>query len=158
MRLMAAASPSRSQSQTGGHARRRPGLGLHPYFPRLPGASLRFHATGVWRNGSELAAELHVPVPPEWDHSSAKPVGSAELDNLFTGWDRRATVSLGDSLIVELAADEPLTRLVVYTPPGKDYFCVEPVSHMTDAINRPQEPDHGGLRILAPGGIVFLSG
>lgn len=131
------------------------GLGLHPYFPRLPGASLRFHATGVWRNGADSLPSQHVPVPPEWDHSAAKPVGTVELDNLFTGWDRRATVSLADSPVVELTADASFSRLVVYTPPGKDHFCVEPVSHMTDAINRPQQPDHGGLRILAPGELFF---
>ena len=49
-----------------------------------------------------------------------------------------------------LTADEVFERLVVYTPEGKDYFCVEPVSHMTDAINRMDQPHHGGLRVLAP--------
>jgi hypothetical protein len=34
-----------------------------------------------------------------------------------------------------LDADVPLGFLVVYSPAGKDYFCVEPVSHCTDAFN-----------------------
>lgn len=28
---------------------------------------------------------------------------------------------------------------MVFTPEGQDYFCVEPVSHATDAINRAPE-------------------
>ncbi|CCD01316.1 protein of unknown function (plasmid) [Azospirillum baldaniorum] len=35
-------------------------------------------------------------------------------------------------------------------PPGEDYLCVEPVSHMTDAVNHPEQPDTG-LRRLEPG-------
>jgi aldose 1-epimerase len=29
----------------------------------------------------------------------------------------------------------PLDFLVVYTPPGRPFFCAEPVSHITDAFN-----------------------
>ena len=29
----------------------------------------------------------------------------------------------------------PLGFLVVYTPPGEDFFCAEPVSNATDAFN-----------------------
>lgn len=127
------------------------GLGLHPYFPRLPGASLQFRATGVWLNGTDSLPQAHVPVPPDWDHTAGKPVGSVVLDNLFTGWDRTARLSLGGGPTLHLTAEEAFERLVVYTPEGKDYFCVEPVSHMTDAINRLDQPNRGGLHILAPG-------
>jgi aldose 1-epimerase len=41
--------------------------------------------------------------------------------------------------------------LIVYTPAGDDFFCVEPVSHMTDAINRMGSVAEHGLRILMPG-------
>ena len=42
-------------------------------------------------------------------------------------------------------------HLIVYTPPGEDFFCVEPVSHMTDAINRMDGDDrhrlaHAGIQ------------
>ena len=43
-----------------------------------------------------------------------------------------------------------LSRLVVYTPQDKDYFCVEPVSHATNAINQPA-PSALGLVTLQPG-------
>jgi aldose 1-epimerase len=51
---------------------------------------------------------------------------------------------------------------VVYVPPGQDFFCVEPVSHVNDGFNL---LDRGvaqtGVRILEPGerlaGVVRLS-
>jgi aldose 1-epimerase len=126
------------------------GLGLHPFFPRADAATLRFAAGGVWRNGTDHLPEKHVPVPPEWTHDPARRVGSATLDNLFTGWNGTAEITLSPSpIIVRLSASEVFRRLVVYVPEGKPYFAVEPVSHRTDAINHPDEDT--GLRILAPG-------
>jgi len=129
------------------------GLGLHPYFPRTPEAALRFSASGVWKNGPDSLPSEHVPVPTEWDHANGKRIGTADLDNLFTGWDRKARITLHRSLSLELSADEMFDRLVVYTPLEKAHFCVEPVSHMTDAINRMDSCENTGLRVLAPGEI-----
>ena len=39
---------------------------------------------------------------------------------------------------------------MVYTPQNKDYFCVEPVSHVSNAIHMADPAAHG-LRTLAPG-------
>ena len=51
---------------------------------------------------------------------------------------------------LNVASSPNLGHFVVYTPPGKDFFCAEPVSHMPDAINRMDEPEHG-LIVLHPG-------
>jgi aldose 1-epimerase len=34
-----------------------------------------------------------------------------------------------------MTATPPLDCLVVFTPPRRPFFCVEPVSHVTDAFN-----------------------
>ena len=39
---------------------------------------------------------------------------------------------------------------MVYTPADRDYFCVEPVSHLSNAIHMADPAAHG-LRALAPG-------
>ena len=44
-------------------------------------------------------------------------------------------------------------RLVVYTPREKDYFCVEPVSHVNNAIHM-ADPVAQGLDSVAPGETV----
>lgn len=112
------------------------GLGLHPYFPRAMFQTLRFNATGVWTTGADSLPDRHIAVPAGWDHSAGRAVGSVVLDHCFTGWDGRATLA-GRDLTLTLRAAPNLPFVQVYTPEGQDYVCVEPVSHMPDAINRP---------------------
>ena len=131
------------------------GLGLHPYFPRLPGSRLQFRATGTWRATPERLPIALGPVPPAWDHAAGLPVGAAALDDVFAGWDGTAEIGLG-ARVVTLTASAIFRHLVVFTPPGADFFCVEPVSHATDAVNRPEPASVTGLAVLVPG--VALEG
>ncbi len=123
------------------------GLGLHPYFPRRPGARLRFTALGAWRADAARLPVAHGPVPESWDHAAGRAVGEVALDDVFTGWDGVATLDLAP-LRLRLTASAAFRHLVVFTPPGAGFFCVEPVSHMTDAVNREGAT---GLVVLAPG-------
>lgn len=118
------------------------GLGLHPYFPR-GAATLRFRSDSVWRNSPDLLPETRIAVPPEWDHTHGRTVGEAALDNCFAGWDGTATLAWPDRTLT-IEASAIFRHLIVYTPPGQDFFCVEPVSHMNNAIN------HGAMHRLAP--------
>ena len=122
------------------------GLGLHPYFPRSSFGTLRFAAEGVWRNGPDSLPSRHVAVPAAWDHSGGRPIGRLALDQCFTGWDGAAHIE-GHALGLTLQAGPATRYLQVYTPAGQDFFCVEPVSHMPDAINRAAHP----MRVLGPG-------
>ena len=143
-------------SITNRHATSAPaGLGLHPYFPR-GGAMLGFRTESVWHNGSDMVPTQRTAVPPDWDHATARAVGSVALDNCFEGWDGVATLAWPDRTLT-IEASEIFRHLIVYTPAGQDFFCVEPVSHANDAINR------DGMHVLAPdetlrGAITFHLG
>ncbi|MEL7218992.1 MAG: hypothetical protein AAGK01_11250, partial [Pseudomonadota bacterium] len=50
---------------------------------------------------------------------------------------------------IETSKDLAFTH--VYSPPGEEFFCVEPVSHIPDAVNSALSNDETGLRILKPG-------
>jgi aldose 1-epimerase len=126
------------------------GIGMHPYFPRLPGSVLRFTATGVWRNDRNALPREHGAIPPEWDHASGVPVGRVVLDNCFTGWSGTAELGAGASRL-RIETGEDFRNLQVFTPAGADFYCVEPVSHAPDAINRPGLPPDQAMRVLAPG-------
>ena len=126
------------------------GLGLHPYFPRAPGSRLQFRATGVWRATPDRLPIALGPVPPSWDHAAGLPVGTVALDDVFAGWDGIAEIGLG-ARAMTLTGSAIFRHLVVFTPPGADFFCVEPVSHATDAVNRPESASVTGLVVLAPG-------
>ena len=65
----------------------------------------------------------------------SRSVASEPLDNCFTGWNGEARIP-GP----RIHADGIFGNLQVFTPAGADFFCVEPVSHVPDAINRPELP------------------
>ena len=65
------------------------------------------------------------------------------LDNCFDGWDGHAAIVWPERrLQVALEASQPFRHLVIYVPPGRDFFCVEPVSHANGLV---------GLSPVGPG-------
>ncbi|WP_378942056.1 aldose 1-epimerase [Mesorhizobium sp. ANAO-SY3R2] len=127
------------------------GLGWHPFFPARPGTKLRFGAGGVWINDATSLPVSLEPVPEKWDYSTARPLGEPALDNVFTQWDGNAEISFVEENVgLALSADPLFSHAVVYVPSGRGFFAFEPVSHMTDAVNRADIPGNG-LQVLAPG-------
>ncbi len=129
------------------------GLGLHPYFPRRAGVRLRARVDGVFLHPD------HSPTPPpeRWDWRSGPNV-DAFVDNQFCGWDGLAQVIWhGESLSVAMTTEPAATRLVVYAPTGEDYFCVEPVSHQLNAVNRSPGGAQHGMFLLASGETLDLT-
>ena len=124
------------------------GLGHHPYFRRSKDARLRVGLGEMWE-GDEAGFPLRrVPVPARFDFSAGREVDPVDLDAVFVGWTRPARIEWpSERLVLEISASAIFGRLVVFVPPGKPFFAVEPVSHDTDAFNRPGED--GGLRVLA---------
>ena len=114
------------------------GLGLHPFFPRPSGASLRFRAGAVWLNDPTSLPGRLVKIPPAWDHTHGLEVGAAALDHCFSGWDRVARLDLG-AVALTIEASPAFGHLQVYTPLGQAFFCVEPVTHRPDVLNDPSE-------------------
>ena len=126
------------------------GLGLHPYFDRRPGTTLEAEVAEIW-----LPDPLNIPrekiAVPDWaDFRNERPVAEMTLDHIFAKVRGAATIRWpNESRGVRVEGDQVLDRLVVFIPPGQDYFCVEPVSHVANAINMP-DIEAAGLRILQP--------
>ena len=119
------------------------GLGWHPYFPRAAGTTLHARVDHRWAHD-----ETGLPLRREpWGGFDGEVAPLAGLDHGFEGWDGAARVDQ-PGLSVDLAAD--VDRLVVFVPPQGTFFCVEPVSHRTDAIHA-DDPAAHGLVDLAPG-------
>ncbi|MGR4862310.1 aldose 1-epimerase [Caulobacter sp. LARHSG274] len=124
------------------------GLGFHPYFPTRPGERLQAGVTGVWMIDADVLPTHHVDGPwgPDWAQGAPTAVSSL-IDHCYTGWDGTATLSAPGGPATVLTASPDCRWLHVYSPPGADFICAEPVA------NRP-DPFHGedsGLRVLAPG-------
>jgi aldose 1-epimerase len=125
------------------------GIGLHPYFPRANDPALRFDATGVWENGPDSLPRRHGQPPAGWQHGEPRAVTESRLDNCFTGWNGTADILAGPASL-RIEASEAFGQLQVFTPSGADFFCVEPVSHVPDAVNRPDLPASQAMHILEP--------
>jgi aldose 1-epimerase len=119
------------------------GLGWHPYFPKRSRSRLHAELTQRWERdpGTEL------PTRRVAQHGIDGDVAYLDYDHVFDGWQGAARIR-DERLALRLTSS--LDRLVVYTPPAKDYFCVEPVSHVSNAIHM-AEPLAHGLRAVEPG-------
>jgi aldose 1-epimerase len=136
------------------------GLGFHPYWMRALGgadedAEVTFATRGVYPGVAPvpmLPTGPPVPLAPEQDFSAPRRL-DVVLDHCFAGWDGRARVRWPRSgVTAELAASPALRHLVVYSPAGKPFFALEPVSHANDGFNLAADGVPGtGVVVLAPG-------
>jgi len=131
------------------------GMGLHPWFPRTPDATLQAVASGTWlEQPPQLPTATDTkPVPPAWNFDTARTLPPDFIDNSFAGWDGRARIEWPSLLYaVAIEADPEIRLSHVYAPgPQFPFFCFEQITNMIDAFNLPGPPEATGLRILAPG-------
>ena len=118
------------------------GLGWHPYFPKRQRSRLHIELTDRWDADAAGLPTRRVPQP-----GIDGDVAHLDFDHCFEGWSGPARVR-DEKLALRLNSSLP--HLVVFTPPLKDYYCVEPVSHVSNAIHM-AEPAKAGLRTLMPG-------
>lgn len=141
------------------------GFGTHPYF-RVPLAadSMPENCRYGAPMGKHVELKEFLPTGTMQDDAVAQHVrsgvtfGSTKFDDVFTDW----AVTEGErvswleddhaNLRVNYVADPAFFRdLVVYTPPNRNAFCLEPYTCLTDAINLQAQGIDAGLQTLAPG-------
>jgi aldose 1-epimerase len=127
------------------------GLGWHPYFPAA-GARLEADVGVLWPAGAGEARPLEAGEGADLRRERA--VAGLDLDHVYGAGPRGARLTWPGRQVAVRASPE-LAYLVVYAPKGADHFCVEPWSHVPDAVNRP--PAGTGLRVLAPGETLSAS-
>ncbi|MGD9881251.1 MAG: aldose 1-epimerase [Reyranella sp.] len=111
------------------------GIGLHPFFVRDAATDLQCRTKSVWLADAEVLPTERVTVPAAWDFSAGRRIGEVALDNCFEGWDGQARIAWPNrGLALEMMASEQLRTLVIFTPPQRPFFCVEPVSHANGRI------------------------
>jgi aldose 1-epimerase len=137
------------------------GFGLHPYFMKLSGDSGTWVSLPAWSvmdATSDLlpTGKLTPVVGTVYDLRKPVPVGSLDLDHVFTGIrrGRHARIQLRTAgMQIHLEATRDFSHLVLYTPRGERFFCLENQTCSTDAHNL---FDRGfavesGLKTVKPG-------
>jgi aldose 1-epimerase len=118
------------------------GLGWHPYFVKRARSRLHIEVAARWEAG-----ETNLPTRKVAQPGIDADLAHLDYDHCFEGWRGPARIR-DERFSLQLVSE--LGYLVVYTPPTRDYFCVEPVSHVSNAIHM-AEPVAHGLVALAPG-------
>lgn len=126
------------------------GLGLHPFLARDADTRLSAAASGLWLSGDDWLPTRHVPAPAAWVFGVAYPLPEALVNHAFTQWSGKACV-VWPSRRLSLAIQADADYYVLYTPPGADFFCFEPVDHPINAVNLPGGACEHGMTVLAPG-------
>lgn len=118
------------------------GLGWHPYFVKRPRGRLHVELTERWESDASGLPTRRLPQP-----GIDGDVAHLAFDHCFEGW--RGPARLRDERL-SMRLSSSLPYLVVFTPQTRDYYCVEPVSHVSNAIHMADPAAHG-LRSLDAG-------
>jgi aldose 1-epimerase len=134
------------------------GCGFHPYFNRaLSGHSeeveIQFQAAGVYpfTGAVPLPDGMAKTLTPELAFSVQR-VLPESLDHCFSGWQGRAVMTWPQSKVrLVMEASPNFGHLVLYSPPGKSFFALEPQSQMNDGFNFLARGEQGtGVVVLQP--------
>jgi aldose 1-epimerase len=143
------------------------GLGYHPYF-KLPFSSdgdagnclLQVPARSYWPLTDSLPNGDCVPVDPARDLNTPRRFGDLKLDDVLTdittsegadGLRECGTIQGDAKRSLRMYCSPTFRELVVFTPPHRQAFCVEPYTCATDAINLQAGGIDAGWLTLAPG-------
>ena len=118
------------------------GLGWHPYFPKRARSRLHVEVSARWDSDETL-----LPTRKHAQPGIDADIAHLGFDHCFDGFSGAARIR-DEKLSLRLTSS--LQRLVVFTPTERDYFAVEPVSHVNNAIHMANPAEHG-LVALAPG-------
>jgi aldose 1-epimerase len=141
------------------------GLGYHPYF-RMPFTSvgaaddclLTVPARSLWKLEESLPTGERLPVDASCDLNRPRRFGDLNVDTVLTDlpsasaeMPERAALQGAPGATLRLHCGPEFRELVVFVPPHRQAFCVEPYTCTTDAINLQARGVEAGWRVLSPG-------
>jgi len=110
-------------------------FGYHPYFDQR-GARLSFRAATVWLPGPDGLPQTGIAPAGELYFRDAPRLVGRRVDHCYANWDGVSTIGWVDKrLALKLTATRTLPFAVVYIPLNANYFCFEPVPHLSNALN-----------------------
>lgn len=111
------------------------GLGWHPYFQRRSGVALNLPVHTQWLAHGDL-----LPREPKTVPGLHGAVSTMQLDHCFDGTGSVAQMTDSELLITLEASSR---YWVVYTPADAPFYCVEPVTHLNNAVQQTHPLEHG---------------
>lgn len=144
------------------------GLGYHPYFriPLLPTGSagtcqVEVPATHYWVLDESIPTGEMRPVDEKRDLVNPRPYSEVEVDDVLTllppdatttpeGFHLNGTIHDGN-VRLQLFSSPCFREIVVFTPPHREAFCIEPYTCPTNAVNLASDEDDVGWTSIESG-------
>ncbi|MGH7223305.1 MAG: aldose 1-epimerase, partial [Gemmataceae bacterium] len=141
------------------------GLGYHPYF-RMPFTAtgspddclLEVPARSFWKSQESLPTGERLPVDAACDLNRPRRFGDVNVDTVLTDLSaasnempERAVLRGAAGVDMRLYCGTPFGDLVIFTPPHRQAFCVEPYTCATDALHLHERGIAAGWRELRAG-------
>lgn len=112
------------------------GMGIHPFFVKTKEVELNFPTELVWSNEADPIFDKPYKTPEAWDFKGGKALKNAVFDTCFSGFEGKATISYPNrGISVEIDTDNQFRHIVLYSPRGKGFFCLEPTTNASNAFN-----------------------
>ena len=121
------------------------GLGWHPYFVRRPDSALDLPVHTQWLAGEDVLPRMPQAVP-----GVRGAVADMRLDHCFDGEGSAARLTDGE---LDLTLEADSRYWVVYTPMDAAFFCVEPVTHLNNAVQQAEPLTHGLVELRSGEGL-----
>ena len=137
-------------------------IGFHPYF-RLPGSprdqwTIAVAARTHWLLTPEkIPSGETEPIERFLPNRAAAPLAAYSLDDVFGDLVRdaqgRATTTItGASERLDIVVGPNYRAVVIWSPKGSSFICVEPMAGITDAVNLAQKGTYKELQTVVPRG------
>jgi aldose 1-epimerase len=137
------------------------GFGHHPYFlrrlvnePDGPDVHLYCACSQAFLLEAGIPTGPAIPVPPQLDFRTCRPLGDKPLNDCLTGCPGGLALEyVNPGLGLAIWANPDIFKhVVLYAPPDKPYFAVEPVTNANDGFNLHEKEIAGsGVFVLEPG-------
>jgi aldose 1-epimerase len=136
------------------------GFGHHPYFlrrlvndPAGPDVHLLSDCSQAFPLEAGIPTGPAMPVPPQLDFRTYRPLGDTPFNDCLTGCSGGLALEYVDpGLVLAIWANPGIFKhIVLYAPPEKPYFAVEPVTNANDGFNLHEKGIAGsGVFVLEP--------
>jgi aldose 1-epimerase len=138
------------------------GIGFHPYY-RLADSprdtwKIAVGARTHWKLAqNKVPTGETEPIDKLFPNPRAATLGDYDLDDVFGDLDRdrdgRATMTVvGTTQHLDIVLGANYKSVVIWSPKGRDFVCIEPMAGITDAINLAQKGLYKELQSIPPGG------
>jgi aldose 1-epimerase len=131
------------------------GFGHHPYFVKTDDVQVQIPCNQYFELTDLLATQAAIPLPPKLDFRQMKAIGTSTIDSVLTGRisNEPARIHYPERhLTLDMRSDWLFEQIILYAPPDKPYFAVEPMSNVNDGFNLYTQGIPGsGVFVLQPG-------